>query len=91
MDAGGAEDAEAIDVEAHELNQEDTPAIYLTSQPSTLSFGKMRPYQLEGLNWMVRLQENGVNGILADEVSSFGLCPSFEINVAPILLPTILY
>ncbi len=28
----------------------------------------MRGYQLEGLNWMVRLQENGVNGILADEI-----------------------
>jgi SWI/SNF-related matrix-associated actin-dependent regulator of chromatin subfamily A member 5 len=26
----------------------------------------MRAYQLEGLNWMIRLQENGVNGILAD-------------------------
>ncbi|GMH92811.1 hypothetical protein TL16_g12458, partial [Triparma laevis f. inornata] len=29
---------------------------------------KMRPYQLEGLNWMIRLQEHGVNGILADEM-----------------------
>mmetsp|Transcript_24578 Transcript_24578/g.50608 ORF Transcript_24578/g.50608 Transcript_24578/m.50608 type:complete len:1255 (-) Transcript_24578:97-3861(-) len=28
----------------------------------------MRQYQLEGLNWMIRLQENGVNGILADEM-----------------------
>lgn len=39
---------------------------YLTQQPSTLGFGQMRAYQLEGLNWMIRLQENGVNGILAD-------------------------
>jgi SWI/SNF-related matrix-associated actin-dependent regulator of chromatin subfamily A member 5 len=45
-------------------------ATYLTSQPSTLGDGKgkMRQYQLEGLNWMIRLQENGVNGILADEM-----------------------
>ena len=45
-------------------------ATYLTSQPATLGDGKgkMRPYQLEGLNWMIRLQENGVNGILADEM-----------------------
>lgn len=43
-------------------------ATYLRTQPSTLAFGKMRPYQLEGLNWMIRLQENGVNGILADEM-----------------------
>lgn len=41
-------------------------ATFLTQQPTTLGFGKMRDYQLEGLNWMIRLQENGVNGILAD-------------------------
>jgi len=28
----------------------------------------MRPYQLQGLNWMVSLQHNGLNGILADEM-----------------------
>lgn len=27
-----------------------------------------REYQLEGLNWMIRLYENGINGILADEM-----------------------
>lgn len=70
-------------------------ATFLTQQPSTLGFGQMREYQLEGnnlspilflfyllfiiciknsfqfflgLNWMIRLQENGVNGILADEM-----------------------
>lgn len=39
---------------------------YLTQQPSALGFGKMRAYQLEGLNWMINLQEHGINGILAD-------------------------
>jgi SWI/SNF-related matrix-associated actin-dependent regulator of chromatin subfamily A member 5 len=34
----------------------------------------MRDYQLEGLNWMIRLQENGVNGILAD-----GTCRRYSI------------
>lgn len=53
-----------------ELNEADEhQATFLTSQPSTLAFGQMRQYQLEGLNWMIGLQENGVNGILADEVS----------------------
>uniref|UniRef100_M4B8C8 Uncharacterized protein n=1 Tax=Hyaloperonospora arabidopsidis (strain Emoy2) TaxID=559515 RepID=M4B8C8_HYAAE len=28
----------------------------------------MKPYQLEGLNWMIRLHDSGVNGILADEM-----------------------
>lgn len=30
--------------------------------------GKMRDYQLAGLNWLIRLYENGINGILADEM-----------------------
>lgn len=28
----------------------------------------MRDYQLEGLNWMIKLYDNGINGILADEM-----------------------
>lgn len=28
----------------------------------------MRPYQLDGLNWLIRLYEFGINGILADEM-----------------------
>ena len=39
----------------------------LDKQPSNV-MGEMRAYQLEGLNWMIKLQENGVNGILADEM-----------------------
>ena len=30
----------------------------------------MRPSQLEGLDWMIRLQENGLNGVMADEMGS---------------------
>jgi SWI/SNF-related matrix-associated actin-dependent regulator of chromatin subfamily A member 5 len=40
----------------------------LSVQPSNITGGDMRAYQLEGLNWMIKLQENGVNGILADEM-----------------------
>lgn len=55
--------------EAAALEEADEhEATFLTEQPSALGFGKMRDYQLEGLNWMIRLQENGVNGILADEM-----------------------
>ncbi|KAK6803580.1 hypothetical protein RDI58_001364 [Solanum bulbocastanum] len=39
----------------------------LLAQPSCIQ-GKMRDYQLAGLNWMIRLYENGINGILADEM-----------------------
>jgi hypothetical protein len=59
--AAVAEDDEEQDL----INPETTLTTYLTSQPSDLGFGMMRDYQLEGLNWMIRLQENGVNGILA--------------------------
>lgn len=30
--------------------------------------GEMRDYQLRGLNWLISLFENGINGILADEM-----------------------
>ena len=39
----------------------------LTVQPKCIT-GKMRAYQLDGLNWLISLYENGINGILADEM-----------------------
>ncbi|KAF7151359.1 hypothetical protein RHSIM_Rhsim02G0012600 [Rhododendron simsii] len=39
----------------------------LVAQPACIE-GKMRDYQLAGLNWLIRLYENGINGILADEM-----------------------
>lgn len=43
----------------------------------------MRDYQLAGLNWLIRLYENGINGILADEMVRWkcGLC----------VIPVVLY
>lgn len=35
--------------------------------------GEMRAYQLQGLNWMVSLHHNGLNGILADEMVSLSV------------------
>lgn len=35
---------------------------------SDVKGGTMRDYQLQGLNWMVALNHNGINGILADEM-----------------------
>jgi SWI/SNF-related matrix-associated actin-dependent regulator of chromatin subfamily A member 5 len=60
---------DSTETEQDDIDEADeNDATFLTSQPTTLGFGKMRAYQLEGLNWMIRLQENGVNGILADEM-----------------------
>ena len=46
---------------------------FLTKQPSVIQ-GTMRPYQLAGLNWMIRLRHNGLNGILADEMGLGKTC-----------------
>ena len=57
----------------------------------------MRPYQLQGLNWMVFLHHNGLNGILADEMvhpdlmytpfMTYGLHAGPRKNPAVYLLP----
>lgn len=40
----------------------------MTEQPSILQGGELRPYQIEGLQWMLSLFNNNLNGILADEM-----------------------
>ncbi|GAA5863719.1 hypothetical protein JCM3774_001226 [Rhodotorula dairenensis] len=40
----------------------------ITKQPSILVGGELKGYQLRGLEWMVSLYNNHVNGILADEM-----------------------
>ena len=49
----------------------------ITEQPSILVGGELKQYQLKGLEWMVSLYNNHVNGILADEMVSLSpLCAS---------------
>ncbi|CAM9489243.1 unnamed protein product, partial [Phaeothamnion confervicola] len=65
-DGGGvAEDGDESDAD-DDAKEEKT--VYVAKQPSCIKGGQMRHYQIEGLNWMVRLNENGINGILADEM-----------------------
>ncbi|EPY50243.1 ATP-dependent DNA helicase Snf21 [Schizosaccharomyces cryophilus OY26] len=40
----------------------------ITDQPSILVGGKLKEYQLRGLQWMISLYNNHLNGILADEM-----------------------
>lgn len=47
----------------------------------------MRDYQLAGLNWLIRLYENGINGILADEMVSNEPQSSFHCKVMHIVSP----
>uniref|UniRef100_A0A7S0QUG6 Chromatin-remodeling complex ATPase n=2 Tax=Pyramimonas obovata TaxID=1411642 RepID=A0A7S0QUG6_9CHLO len=58
------------DKELMESNADDKVTLVntrLMAQPTCIQ-GKMREYQLQGLNFLIRLYENGVNGILADEM-----------------------
>lgn len=58
-----------IDSESSE--EEDAGTLTrLAAQPSVLdgAGAALRDYQLDGLNWMISLNETGINGILADEM-----------------------
>uniref|UniRef100_H2YVT6 Uncharacterized protein n=1 Tax=Ciona savignyi TaxID=51511 RepID=H2YVT6_CIOSA len=47
---------------AHNINET------ITEQCSMLKNGKLKAYQLKGLEWLVSLYNNNLNGILADEM-----------------------
>lgn len=47
---------------AHRVKEE------ITEQPKILTGGKLKEYQIRGLQWMVSLYNNKLNGILADEM-----------------------
>lgn len=42
--------------------------LFLPMLCAVLVNGELRDYQLEGLNWLIHLYSNGINGILADEM-----------------------
>ena len=47
---------------AHSVSEE------IVEQPTMLMGGKLKQYQMQGLNWLVSLHNNSLNGILADEM-----------------------
>ncbi|KAJ1557490.1 hypothetical protein HK096_007010, partial [Nowakowskiella sp. JEL0078] len=47
---------------AHKLKEK------VTQQPTMLVGGQLKEYQIQGLEWMVSLHNNKLNGILADEM-----------------------
>lgn len=51
----------------------------VTAQPSILIGGTLKEYQIKGLQWMVSLYNNRLNGILADEMVR-ALPPSFSFS-----------
>ena len=47
---------------AHTIKEE------ITAQPDILVGGILKPYQLRGLQWLISLYNNNLNGVLADEM-----------------------
>ncbi|KAJ1727639.1 ATP-dependent DNA helicase Snf21, partial [Coemansia biformis] len=60
-DAGSAQSKDYYKV-AHRIREE------IRQQPGILVGGSLKEYQLRGLEWMVSLYNNRLNGILADEM-----------------------
>ncbi|KAF8151445.1 SNF2 family N-terminal domain-containing protein [Crassisporium funariophilum] len=59
---------EAVVVADLEEDGEDEDEGTVFQQPALVTGAKLKPYQLEGLQWMVSLDQNGISGILADEM-----------------------
>ncbi|KAF9457457.1 SNF2 family N-terminal domain-containing protein, partial [Collybia nuda] len=65
-------------IAADDVNEDKTKVDYyavahgisekITKQPSLLVGGTLKEYQIKGLQWMVSLYNNRLNGILADEM-----------------------
>lgn len=51
-----------------EANNTEAPIERIEQQPAILKGGVLRNYQMEGLNWLYKLYQAGLNGILADEM-----------------------
>lgn len=56
------EDAELLD------DEKATASITEFTESPAYVHGELRPYQIQGLNWLVSLYENNLSGILADEM-----------------------
>jgi len=57
------EEREEMDLLAPDLEAEPT-----VTQPKSIVYGKMRQYQLKGLEWMLYMYDNNTNMILGDEM-----------------------
>eukprot|EP01117_Protostelium_nocturnum_P000340 TRINITY_DN103_c0_g4_i4.p1 TRINITY_DN103_c0_g4~~TRINITY_DN103_c0_g4_i4.p1 ORF type:complete len:1548 (-),score=441.14 TRINITY_DN103_c0_g4_i4:36-4301(-) len=60
--SGGTARAKIYYTKAHKIQE------VITEQPNMIIGGKLKNYQLQGLQWLVSLYNNKLNGILADEM-----------------------
>jgi hypothetical protein len=65
-------------VDSDELNfQNPTSLGELTVKQPAMLMAQLKEYQLKGLNWLATLYEQGINGILADEMGELYLSIRF--------------
>ena len=65
--SGGSNKSSATDLKS--LEADDEAALEATRDLLPLvTGGAMRPYQLKGVRWLISLYQNGINGILADQM-----------------------
>lgn len=62
------EDAELMREEEGEDFEDYEDDDFVTESPSFVKSGKLRDYQIQGLNWLISLHEHKLSGILADEM-----------------------
>lgn len=62
------EDEELLRDEEAEDEDADDEEDFVTESPSFIKGGKLRDYQIQGLNWLISLHEHKLSGILADEM-----------------------
>mgnify|MGYP001211917046 CR=1 FL=1 len=66
------EDGEDYGYDDSELDlvdiQDEVDTGFFKKSPNYIKEGKLRDYQIQGLNWLVALHKNKLNGILADEM-----------------------
>ena len=70
------------DAQLMKTAQSHRRTIRLDKQPGNLaSHCKMHAYQLEGLNWLIKLHDHGINGILADEMGESNFISSIFVSI----------
>lgn len=63
---GAGEDGSKAKVDYYEVAHKIKESV--TKQPDMLGGGTLKDYQVKGLQWMISLYNNNLNGILADEM-----------------------
>eukprot|EP00842_Homolaphlyctis_polyrhiza_P006653 jgi/Hompol1/698/HPOL_004308-RA len=80
---------------ANDMDEDKQESFVFSESPAYVEGGTMRDYQIQGLNWLISLYTNGINGILADEmglgktlqsISFLGYLKHFASNTGPHLV-----